>query len=71
MDADIENQTTLVKAKKATVAPAPHNAGGGIDVETMKLKRMVDKRAQMFDMMRQIIDRHNQTAQNVIRNLGR
>lgn len=37
-----------------------------IDVETMKLKRMVDKRSQMFDMLRQIVDKYNQTAKGVI-----
>ena len=49
--------------------------GGGnspsIDVETMKLKRMVDKRSQMFDMLRQIIDKYNETAKNVIQSIGR
>ncbi|MCK6546688.1 hypothetical protein L6R52_12630 [Myxococcota bacterium] len=51
--------------------------GGGndkspsIDVETMKLKRMVDKRGQMFDMLRQIIDKYNQTAKGIIDSIGR
>ena len=42
-----------------------------IDVETMKLKRMVDKRSQMFDMLRQIIDKYNQTAKGIIDSIGR
>lgn len=42
-----------------------------IDVETMKLKRMIDKRSQMFDMLRQIIDKYNQTAKGIIDSLGR
>ena len=42
-----------------------------IDVETMKLKRMIDKRSQMFDMLRQIIDKYNQTAKGVIDSIGR
>ncbi|MCB9652078.1 MAG: hypothetical protein H6730_36580 [Deltaproteobacteria bacterium] len=51
-------------------------AGGGgespsIDVETMKLKRMVDKRSQMFDMLRQIIDKYNETAKGIIQSIGR
>ena len=49
--------------------------GGGsspsIDVETMKLKRMIDKRGQMFDMLRQIIDKYNETAKNIIQSIGR
>ncbi len=42
-----------------------------IDVETMKLKRMIDKRSQMFDMLRQIIDKYNETARGVIQAIGR
>lgn len=48
--------------------------GGGdksIDVETMKLKRLIDKRSQMFDMLRQIIDKYNQTAKGIIDSIGR
>ncbi len=50
--------------------------GGGnnspsIDVETMKLKRMIDKRGQMFDMLRQIIDKYNETAKGIIQSIGR
>ena len=37
----------------------------------MKLKRMVDKRSQMFDMLRQIIDKYNETAKNIIQSIGR
>ncbi len=52
------------------------STGGGndapsIDVETMKLKRMIDKRSQMFDMLRQIIDKYNQTAKSMIDSIGR
>jgi hypothetical protein len=42
-----------------------------IDVETMKLKRLVDKRSQMFDFLRQIVDKYNQTAKNMIDSIGR
>ena len=42
-----------------------------IDVETMKMKRMIDKRSQMFDMLRQIIDKYNETAKGVIQSIGR
>jgi hypothetical protein len=42
-----------------------------IDVETMKLKRLIDKRSQMFDMLRQIIDKYNQTAKGIIDTLAR
>ena len=57
-----------------TAGNATGNFGGNspsIDVETMKLKRMVDKRSQMFDMLRQIIDKYNQTAKGIIDSIGR
>jgi hypothetical protein len=47
------------------------NNSPSIDVETMKLKRMIDKRSQMFDMLRQIIDKYNQTAKGIIDSIGR
>jgi hypothetical protein len=55
-------------------AGAGGEAGGNspsIDVETMKLKRLIDKRSQMFDMLRQIIDKYNQTAKGIIDSIGR
>ena len=48
-----------------------NNQSPSIDVETMKLKRMIDKRSQMFDMLRQIIDKYNETAKNMIQSMGR
>lgn len=47
------------------------DSGPSIDVETMKLKRMIDKRSQMFDMLRQIIDKYNETAKGIIQSIGR
>jgi hypothetical protein len=56
--------------------PAPQLGGPAgsqpsIDVETMKLKRMIDKRSQMFDILRSIIDKYNETAKNIITSIGR
>jgi hypothetical protein len=50
---------------------AGEGSSPSIDVETMKLKRMIDKRGQMFDMLRQIIDKYNETAKNIIQSIGR
>ncbi|MBI2378524.1 MAG: hypothetical protein HYV07_31285 [Deltaproteobacteria bacterium] len=50
--------------------PATNNAPS-IDVETLKLQRMVTKRQQMFDMLKAIIDKYNETAKGVIQSLGR
>ena len=49
----------------------PANASPSVDVETMKLKRMIDKRNQMFDILRSIIDKYNETAKNIITSIGR
>ena len=37
----------------------------------MKLRRMVTKRQQMFDMLRQIVDKYNETAKGTIQSMGR
>jgi hypothetical protein len=80
MDKDIEAQANYINALQQQ-----QNGGGGkgggkggggggspsIDVETMKLKRLIDKRSQMFDMLRQIIDKYNQTAKGIIDSMGR
>ena len=42
-----------------------------IDVETQKLSRMTQKRGQMFDLLRQIIDKYNETAKGIIQSIGR
>ena len=47
------------------------NQNPSIDVEMLKIKRMLDKRSQMFDMLRQIIDKYNETAKNMIQSIGR
>jgi hypothetical protein len=50
----------------ASSASGSNGNSPSIDVETLKLKRLIDKRSQMFDMLRQIIDKYNQTAKGVI-----
>ena len=61
LDRDIERQEEAVLSADPT----------SIDVETLKLKRLIDKRSQMFDMLRQIIDRYNETAKGIIDSIGR
>jgi hypothetical protein len=77
MDKDIEAQANRINAlQQQQQSGGAGGAGGGggapsIDVETMKLKRLIDKRSQMFDMLRQIIDKYNQTAKGIIDSMGR
>jgi hypothetical protein len=86
MDKDIEKQANYINSLQQQQnggqggfpgAGGGDQAGGGggsspsIDVETMKLKRLIDKRSQMFDMLRQIIDKYNQTAKGIIDSMGR
>lgn len=49
----------------------PGGSDSSIDVETIKLKRLIDKRSQMFDMLRQIVDKYNETAKGIIQSMGR
>ncbi|MBI4820299.1 MAG: hypothetical protein HY791_28800 [Deltaproteobacteria bacterium] len=42
-----------------------------IDLETQKLQRMVTKRSQMFDTLKAIMDKYNETAKGVIQSMGR
>jgi TIR domain len=61
LDADIADQ-----AQRTNALQSSSSSNQSIDVEAMKLKRMIDKRSQMFDMLRQIIDKYNQTAKGII-----
>jgi hypothetical protein len=80
MDRDIERQAQYVNSIQQQQSQRSGGKGGkgsqgnsspSIDIETMKLKRLVDKRGQMFDMLRQIIDKYNETAKNMIQSIGR
>jgi hypothetical protein len=42
-----------------------------LDVESMKLKRLIDKRTQMFNTLREVTDKYNQTAKGIIDAMGR
>jgi hypothetical protein len=80
-DRQIENQANKLQALQNQQQGGGGKGGGGkgggaggqpsIDVESMALKRLIDKRAQMFDMLRQVIDKYNQTAKGMIDGMGR
>jgi hypothetical protein len=55
----------------AAGAAGAGGASKSVDLESMKLERLVTKRSQMFDTLRQIIDRYNQTAKGVIDSIAR
>ncbi len=83
MDRDIEKMAKYINSLQQQQGGKSMNAGNtaagsvgdgsnsSIDVETMKLKRLIDKRSQMFDMLRQIIDKYNETAKNLIQSIAR
>lgn len=64
LDARIERQAAYINANQ-------DNPAVSVDVETMKLKRLIDKRSQAFDNLRQIIDKYNSTAKGIIESIGR
>jgi hypothetical protein len=47
----------------------PTSSGISVDVEMQKLKRMIDKRNQMFDMLGKIMDQYNERSKSVIQNI--
>jgi hypothetical protein len=49
----------------------PSGQDSSIDIETLKLKRLIDKRSQLFDTLRQIIDKYNMTAKGIIDTMNR
>ena len=77
MDKQIEAQANYINSLQQQQSGGKGGGGKGggsapsIDVETMKLKRLIDKRSQMFDMLRQIIDKYNETAKNLIQSIAR
>ncbi len=62
LDGEIASQASRIEALQNS-----NLSGGTIDVETMKLKRLIDRRSQMFE----IIDKYNQTAKGIIDSIGR
>ena len=71
MDKEIEEQANYVNSLQNKQG---NKSGGGdtsIDVESQKMARLVTKRGQMFDLLRQIIDKYNETAKGVIQAMGR
>jgi hypothetical protein len=66
LDADIAAQAQRVQTLQNSNLPSSE-----VDAETMTLKRMIDKRSQMFDILRSITDQYNETAKNIIQSIGR
>jgi hypothetical protein len=62
IDRQIEEQVRLINSAVDSAT---------VDVETMKLKRMIDKRSQLFEAMRAQIDGHNQKAKAIIDSMER
>ena len=73
IDRDIEEQAEKINSRQKESRETTNTPS--VDVETMKLKRMIDKRSQMFDMLRQIMDKYmdkyNETAKGIIDSIGR
>ena len=66
----------LLKKLKDGLAKKQDGKGGGkadksTEKDVMQLQRMIQKRQQMFDTLRQVIDKQNETAQKIIQSIGR
>jgi hypothetical protein len=62
LDHDIEDQVLRAEALRNSRLA---------DEEVMKLKRLIDKRSQVFEALSQIIDRYNETAKRAIEKINR
>src|SRR5262249_168686 len=70
----VGQEVEVDKSKQATApkgTPKQGASSSNIDVETQKLKRMIDKRSLMFDILRPIIDKYNETQKGMIQSLPR
>jgi hypothetical protein len=71
IDADIEDQSKRLDALRDLYRSGSARDAPSIEVETMKLKRLIDKRAQTFDLMRQILDKYDRSAKKAIESTNR
>lgn len=51
------------------IAPPTGDQSMGLDTQVMELKRMMDKRSQMYDIVRTIFDKYNESARTSINNM--
>jgi hypothetical protein len=70
LDQEIEAQGNYVQGLNGGTGGAVRRgsidgSSPSVDVETSRLKRLIDKRGQIFDMLRQIADKYAGTAKNV------
>ena len=62
----------LETIKKLGSAPATAaNGGGGLAIEMAKLRDMIEKRRQMFQILSDIMRSYNETARGTVQNLAR
>ncbi len=77
MDNDIEGQAEYINNSQNQKAEGAGPQQGGnvenpsIDIETMKLERMVKKRGHMFEMLKSLISKYDETAKSVNQSIGR
>ena len=56
-------------ASSPTPAPVNGDQSPGLDTQVMHLKRMMDKRSQMYEIVRTVFDKYNESARTSINNL--
>jgi len=45
---------------------ATSSTSGSTDEQTLVIKRMMDKRHQMYDLFKNVLDKHNESARTAI-----
>jgi len=71
MNEDIEAQTKRVANLRRKGAKGDDKAKASLDTEITKLERMVEKRKQLFNTLKAIIKKYDETANATIQAMGR
>lgn len=76
LSAIMKNMDKDIEAQAQHIANLQNGTNGGaknpsIDVEVSKLERLTTKRAQLFDSLKNILQKYDQTAKGIIDSIGR
>lgn len=66
LDEKIADQTKQIQDINSDSSKSPD---ASIDLETMQLKRLTEKRQQFFDIFRQVVERYSETSRGAIQSL--
>jgi hypothetical protein len=71
IDKEIEAQADKIAEIQSGKGPETGGEKPSVDVETTKLKQLTERRGQLFDTVRQVVDKYEETAKGSIQGLSR